>query len=613
MSLFSRNKTVYLRSVESEFNLWTKFFSDNYTKDEMVNVLSQIESMFATYTFLKDDRLVNDKCESVVRNSTRATKKELAEMTATFFSADTFRRTFAEGMEEATRKVWLDAFDNLYLNPEKVNLKYHVKVVDKIRASGYYYHEVFRATPQFSLFKLTEKPYWSDNRQFLLLPQFLRAGFAPLLWPAPAMETVAEPERLPKEKYYNSELNSCLLMPVMQSLLASGKLVRGRVKVTATTLKLLRKSLQFVEFFPDVKDKAISSLAATLCATVYCLFGEDAGYSHRTVAPPAPDVLREMVRYIRNRSENIFPLLCDIVLGKTYQSLLKRDGIDSMVENLFDMLTRYCASDTWMPREGIVNWFKGSVERYEQLYVVRMQGVNEVSLTNSLSENRIMADSVIERVGIPFALTILGILASFGMVEFIYDPTKGDDPHLESPFAAVRFFRLTELGKYAFGIIGSYQSPVFHNGPYFELDSERLLVRALEENNPYEGFLTEYAVGVGGRRYSVTPASFLSGCKVKKDISNKIKSFTELVGADVPPNWKEFFDSMISRQDSITMPQGTYIMVQVSPDDRNLVDLLMSDPELRELSVAAEGYLLLVKTENVDKFSKKMREYGYLL
>ena len=201
------------------------------------------------------------------------------------------------------------------------------------------------------------------------------------------------------------------------------------------------------------------------------------------------------------------------------------------------------------------------------------------------------------------------LLASLGMVQLAVSPCKDG----QSPFSGAKFVRLTPLGRFVFEIDKEYEVPEEKKIAYFELDPDRLIIRSLVNDNPYTQMILESAVAISKNRFEFTAESFLSNCYNKYDIEERISVIKDLVDSELPPLWNQFFQSLVSRCKPMETDRSIYIKYRVNPENTQLLHLLSSDSKLRDMSIRAEGYMLLVKEDNLMDFKCELKKHGYLL
>ena len=175
--------------------------------------------------------------------------------------------------------------------------------------------------------------------------------------------------------------------------------------------------------------------------------------------------------------------------------------------------------------------------------------------------------------------------------------------------------RLTPLGAYVLGVTEKYEVQLASDDKvYFELDPQRLIIRSLSDNNPYEGLLTDTCIPIGNRRYKMNAETFLARCADKSDVEGKIDFFKRYISGDLTPVWTDFFGSLLKRCNPLTsVAQNEYVVYRISPDNKPLIHLLANDPVLRTLVIKAENYIILVETDKKTKFDRRLKSLGYLL
>lgn len=227
------------------------------------------------------------------------------------------------------------------------------------------------------------------------------------------------------------------------------------------------------------------------------------------------------------------------------------------------------------------------------------------------SDTCIEYSNIIEQLSEPFVKAMLFVLATFGIVEIAYrEPQKGE----KSYYDGLQYVRLTELGKYVLGISKDYTPNVTNdNGPAFELDDQRLLINVADSKSPFIPMLKEFAVLVTPSLYRVDYDIFLTGCNKREDVKRKIDLFEQYICQKLPIIWKQFFDDILSRCAPFSSPLDEYILLCLPADNTALARLILTEPSLRRYVHKVEGYMLLVKSSKIKKFSDAMKRFGYLI
>jgi hypothetical protein len=202
------------------------------------------------------------------------------------------------------------------------------------------------------------------------------------------------------------------------------------------------------------------------------------------------------------------------------------------------------------------------------------------------------------------------LMASVGVAEIAIN----EDQNLNlSPVDAVEYVRLTPLGRYALDLTNDYDAPEQEHIAYFELDPERLIIRSLVEPNPYAQLLTDTSIAISKNRFETSALSFLSSCHTKKDVESKIKIFRQFISNEIPALWEQFFQTLLQHCHPLSEDHTAVKRYTLDPENRDLIQLITTDPVLRQLVIRAEGFRIMVKQEDLKKFEIQLKKHGYLL
>jgi hypothetical protein len=202
------------------------------------------------------------------------------------------------------------------------------------------------------------------------------------------------------------------------------------------------------------------------------------------------------------------------------------------------------------------------------------------------------------------------ILASLGMAEIALNTSL---PPTSGLFSPLEYLRLTPLGCYALGVTKDYEAPAIQQEAYFELDPERLIIRSLQDPNPYEQLLRDTAMPISRGRFQTSALSFLTNCHSRDDVEGKINIFKQFIANELPPLWEQFFQTLLQHCHPLFEDIISYRHYTLKPDNYDLIHLITTDPVLRQIVIRAEGYRILVKYEDIRKFETQLKKHGYLL
>lgn len=236
----------------------------------------------------------------------------------------------------------------------------------------------------------------------------------------------------------------------------------------------------------------------------------------------------------------------------------------------------------------------------------------KASFRNEYDGKTLFCDDTIQELTYPYLKAALFMMAAFGFVEIAYK--EKPDEGATSYYDTLAYVRLTNLGLYALGIKRKYVRTKEADIHYFELDTERLIIKSLVDNNPYESLLGNMATAISKKMYKVSYESFLNGCEKLQDINSKIDFFKEYISSqDLPDNWAKFFNDIKKRCKPMKAPKKKYSLLQIPTDDKELQHIILTDPTIRKYTLKAEGFILLVETIYKSKVVEALKKYGYLI
>ena len=252
----------------------------------------------------------------------------------------------------------------------------------------------------------------------------------------------------------------------------------------------------------------------------------------------------------------------------------------------------------------------GNTSRYTSLVFHPNDESASITLENLYSGRSISVEHYTQEFGYTALQGLALMLCSIGVAEVALN--ENIQRHL-SPFDTVDYLRLTDLGRYALCVTNEYIAPEQEHIAYFELDPERLIIRSLVEPNPYAQLLTDTSVAISKNRFETSALSFLANCHTKADVEDKIATFRQFIASEQPPLWEQFFKSLLQHCHPLKEDKTAYKRYSLDPENRDLVQLVTTDPVLRQIVIRAEGFRILVKNDDLKKFETQLKKHGYLL
>lgn len=231
---------------------------------------------------------------------------------------------------------------------------------------------------------------------------------------------------------------------------------------------------------------------------------------------------------------------------------------------------------------------------------------------NALSHTRVVFSNLLAQFTRPLIYGSLMVLVSLGMAEVAYRPSE---PDRDMPFGIFRFIRLTDLGRYVFGMESHYASPALPRAalPTAVLDPDNLIIRT-ESVAAAATIKKLMGVKVTNNRYVVTEASVLRDVRTVSDLHNKIDSLKAIVKCDLPPLWTDFFDRVAKRIGTIkAYPLRDYALYQIEGDDSGVARVIMENKDIRRLIRLVEGGAFMVRYQDINELSQLIAAQGYKL
>lgn len=236
---------------------------------------------------------------------------------------------------------------------------------------------------------------------------------------------------------------------------------------------------------------------------------------------------------------------------------------------------------------------------------------NMQKLNNRKTDSLIGFWSVYEQIFKPYVKAYLLMLNGLGMLDAA---CRDIDPDDTSYVDALSYVRLTPLGAFVLGLDKDYKPVEVEKKQYFELDENVLILRSLEKGNPLESLVGSLAEPIGGGRFKVSCESFLKSCKTETDVKNNLGIFKDFVSSKCPPVWEHFFQSVLSKCKPLNkVNKDDFTVYRISPENKELLHLLATDAVLTQKILRAEGYLILIKKENLKAVVDRLKSFGYLL
>lgn len=430
----------------------------------------------------------------------------------------------------------------------------------------------------------------------------------PILFPE--LMNIEKCEELPDAeayKTYSGENTIFTVVPIMSSLFDSGQLNLGRNKLPASELKKKSKLLNLPEFFTD-GNKYFSNICASFVLNFYTIYCMDLYNNDLT---EKQDLLKDLFKNLDEMQEYLMPVLLPHITGFR-KNMFDYCSCGYQINVLQSVLKEF-HKEGWLPIDKLLFHCRVSPKNTEsQFLLLYYSDLLKANFCNEYDGKELFCDDTIQELTYPYLKAALFMMAAFGFVEIAYK--EKPDEGATSYYDTLAYVRLTNLGLYALDIKRKYVRTKEADIHYFELDTERLIIKSLVDNNPYESLLGNMATAISKKMYKVSYESFLNGCEKLQDINSKIDFFKEYISSqDLPDNWAKFFKDIKKRCKPMKAPKKKYSLLQIPTDDKELQHIILTDPTIRKYTLKAEGFILLVETIYKSKVEEALKKYGYLI
>lgn len=555
--------------------------------------------------------------------SQNTNKMDMTRGLALILCTPTNLQHYVDRLTAKQRELWLRMLDCLYLTEREAKRILdtdHLTVKEKQR--GYYYYATEKIDPpELMFFDMVRSPSaevrrygFREYETFISLPAPIYSFFLHVFRPETQEEGWYTRNELPKDHaVFNFEADSIIKHPLLQGLLEAGKLNMKLKGMSLTEVKRVGKSMGMPEIFGN---DAIKGSNQELLRTRYYIEPLSLDYHifrlRAETHEPYNYILRRIFSASFNRLCYYLPSLLFPHIKGLRRNFLEDNKLCEMLKDFNQLLKLH--PDSWISipdalQETLCEPDSKNLASYDQLVFNPSYISDSHDLTNLFSQKDIAVDTFVTEFGLTAIQAYSLMLCSLGMAEVALSPLN----HPESPFARAEFIRLTNLGRYVLNISKTYEPPHIEQKAFFELDSERLIIRSLVNPNPYEQLLKDSSVAISKNRYETSASSFLAHCKNREDVEKNISIFRQFISSDLPPLWKQFFDQLLQHCNPLEKDATAYQHFRLSPDNADLIRLLTTDEKLRQLIIRAEDYRILVKNSDLNKFEERLKKHGYLL
>lgn len=606
--------------VDTRWKSMTNYLDGNFTKLELLSFAEALTGWLSQYdvvfTSPSGQRAKYDVLTFMTKSSTA--KKEVARGVAIILSETYNIYEYLKALSPNMIKLWQAIMVNIYIHEDLAsNILDDGEEIIAERRTNYYSVSRVIVRNELKWFKIsrlltpTHRGYYNDYDSYLTVSSALHSIFFPILYPS-AFEDSSSLSQLPEGNWRTMEFeaDSHTHYQLFLSLIKQNALPVKKKGVSVTDMKRELKKMSLEEFFPSDSSEYRQNLRGF--SYLQLLSIAHTFIVKKGTKPVYHETLRALFSDFKSLNNFLPTILYPHINGLTRQ-FTEEGKHTKLCQMLF----------TWMREEP-----EGWVALRDVIYRIYAISNSDNStgfiplvyspvtadysthVINEYTGRAVTGGSYVLEFGLCGLQKCALLMASLGMAEVAVNQ---DQKCEMSPVDDVTYIRLTPLGRYALGVTDEYDAPEVQQEAYFELDPDRLIIRSLVSPNPYAQLLKDTSVVISKNRFETSALSFLANCHTRTDVEAKISIFRQFIADKLPPLWEQFFKQLLQHCHPLKEDCIPYMHYTLPPDNRELLQLLTTDPQLRRLVIRAEGYRILVSTVDLKKFENLLKKHGFLL
>lgn len=543
-------------------------------------------------------------------------KAEMLNFASLFFNEDNFH-LFLETLPDNVRAIWIAAADKIFLSEKEANeLLGEECVIDTHR-----WHQVGECnTLGEGIFKITssERFDYSDNNTYYLT--FKSYWLRELTYRCSHhtlkdCQTAVLPDKL---TVFNAEADLFQEIPILNNLRESGMLTLGRTHFFTAKLRKALDKARINNF--NLNEKSTKYYEETLRSyylIITYLLTCERTYDHVINSASPLQLIQLCVKYVFDHTSKFCKLFLPHITCIDRDYDYSHRNTNRLMRS-FERSLLTLKSSMWVSIEQVLYQTRCFFDHKTYVSILIQEPTSYYNIGFKLryknADEPIKYDEIITRVTYQSIKSVLLAMASWGIIEIAYDPTTtANGPSYLTD--ALRYVRLTNLGKYVFGKAKFYQLPttMVNTCKDFELNTDRLLIKVLNPNSKGSFALEKIATPITSQLYRTDFSVFLKECNTKDDIKKKIDLFKKYIANEPPQIWADFFNAMLERSNALKKVKTSYITRSIDAKDKELQDIIMHDPNIKQYILRAEGYVVLIEQAHLSDVNNILKTYGYTI
>lgn len=543
-------------------------------------------------------------------------KAELLNFASLFFNENNFH-LFLETLPDNVRAIWIAAADKIFLSEKEANeLLGEECVIDTHR-----WHQVGVCnTLGEGIFKITssERFDYSDNNTYYLT--FKSYWLRELTYRCSHhtlkdCQTAVLPDKL---TVFNAEADLFQEIPILNNLRESGMLTLGRTHFFTAKLRKALDKARINNFnLNEQSTKYYEETLRSYYLIITYLLTCERTYDHVINSASPLQLIQLCVKYVFDHTSKFCKLFLPHITCIDRDYDYSHRNTNRLMRS-FERSLLTLKSSMWVSIEQVLYQTRCFFDHKTYVSILIQEPTSYYNIGFKLRDKNadepIKYDEIITRVTYQSIKSVLLAMASWGIIEIAYDPTTtGNGPSYLTD--ALRYVRLTNLGKYVLGEAKSYQLPatIVNTRKDFELNTDRLLIKVLNPNSKGSFALEKIATPITSQLYRTDFSVFLKECNTKDDIVKNINLFKKYIANEPPQIWAGFFNAMLERSNALKKVKTSYITRSIDAKDKELQDIIMHDPNIKQYILRAEGYVVLIEQAHLNDVNNILKTYGYTI
>ena len=573
---------------------------------------SAINDIFMTFNVKYDDNgVIKDisQCKPVysyLMNTGKLKRSDDLAFLSFFFADSRNFGVYMDTLSEKEKKVWKYVVDNFFID-ESTFRGIIGKGFYKKKHLWYYSYrlaDINESLLFFNIEDVVENQMGSFSYCAVFGP-FVRSLAYDYFYPDKGWQTSENLKQDSLHLVTDAEQETSRLFLLIKTLYNTNKLTLGKTgRLLQVQRNMAMKQLAIKEYFPHSEYKEQSSLRTQFLLTPLLYYFDKKGSDNFKTCP---EQVKAAIEEFVEQSGEYFSFFLPHLKGLKEPQYFDASAV---CDSILDMLKEL--PEGWVSVDTIISKMKGLLCSYYFYTFYLMGEFRRLKIENKKTGIKLTFDKTSADLFVPFVKAFLLMLNSLGALDVaIAEPQKTDVSFVEP----LRYIRLTAFGQYVCGQTEKYTPVNLKQEKFYELDSTMLVIRVLSDKNPYKALLDDVATYIGANRYKVTADSFLKNCVVEENVEERIDFLSSIIDAEsLPSVWQDFFTMLRSKHSPMKrQKQNAYSVYKVNKDDKDLLHALVTDEFLKQRVIRAEGFMLLIKKENVTDVMQRLKHFGYVV